>query len=257
MPNRINGEKYRNAPARIVERVLATREVTPEGCWTGPNQVTHDGYAYATYRMAGKRPAVYLHRLVYLHLVGDPGDDAELDHRCHDPQTCMVPPDECPHRACFNPDHLEPVTSADNVRRSGARSGVNSRKTHCDRGHEFTAKNTRYYRGTRQCRECHRIGEAERRAAKRDQAPRQCKRCGTDISARHTAAIYCVVCNPPTWQGSAERTAAKRAAGRACACCGCDITWRHGRAVSCEDCGNARQRYGGHYPKGAHCPLHR
>lgn len=38
--------------------------------------------------------------------------------------------------------------------------------THCERGHEFTEDNTRWYRGGRSCRRCIKYKENERRAAK-------------------------------------------------------------------------------------------
>jgi hypothetical protein len=63
-----------------------------------------------------------------------------------------------------NPDHLEVVTGAVNNARSNSPSAVNARKTHCNRGHEFTSENTYWaspkkphLRRTRRCRECQRM----------------------------------------------------------------------------------------------------
>jgi hypothetical protein len=224
--NVVNGAKYREAPPRVVERILASeKEVTPEGCWLWCGQVSHDGYGFTNYRKDGRRPNVYVHRLVYMHFVGDPGDDTEVDHTCHDPQKCTVSRDQCPHRRCWNPAHLEAVAPGINLARSGAPSTANGAKTSCDRGHEFTPANTRRNpNGSRSCRECCRINRQARTAAEAAarpaQAPRYCCKCGTCISGRRPAATYCEACNPPSWRGSRERMAARRTAGRQCACCG-------------------------------------
>jgi hypothetical protein len=240
-PTLVNGAKYRQAPPFVLERVLASDyEVTEQGCWLWPGQPEH-GYGIICYNAGGKELKLAVHRLVYLNLVGDPGDDVPLDHLCHERLTCNVDPYDCPHRRCFNPDHLEPSTIGANARRGNTPMGANAAKTVCDYGHEFTPENTYIHpTGARRCRACHRRERAEFIAARK--AGRTCKRCGADISARTGKARYCEQCNPPTWVGSAERTAAKRAAGRACADCGADITSRHGNAVRCERCNPPRWR---------------
>lgn len=67
----------------------------------------------------------------------------------------------CRVRCCVNPDHLEPVTHAENIRRGvggRGRGDQQQAKTHCPYGHPYDAANTRYdKRGGRSCRECHRI----------------------------------------------------------------------------------------------------
>jgi hypothetical protein len=61
-----------------------------------------------------------------------------------------------------NPEHLEPVTHAENVRRYAETI------THCVRGHEFTPENTHIQKGTRvrRCRACSRAAAARYRARK-------------------------------------------------------------------------------------------
>lgn len=77
----------------------------------------------------------------------------ELDHLCR-------------NRRCCRPDHLEPVTHKENVLRGMAPSAINARKTHCKRGHEFTAENIYPSPdGVRRCRECRRLRHAERKVA--------------------------------------------------------------------------------------------
>jgi hypothetical protein len=196
MANRtlINGAKYRDAPPRLVARVLARREITPEGCWLWP-QVQPDGYGHITYRDADRKTIhLTVHRLIYVHLVGDPGDTMVLDHMCHDPDVCKLKSD-CPHRRCCNPAHLNPCPSGDNALRSYSVSGVNALKTHCDHGHEFTPANTRIHPdGSRVCRECKRLWAEAQRLAIRLAERRFCQECGASISHRNRRAIYCEPC---------------------------------------------------------------
>jgi hypothetical protein len=50
--------------------------------------------------------------------------------------------------------HLKPASIRENVLRGCGISAENARKTHCKRGHEFTAENTRLNGGSRVCRTC-------------------------------------------------------------------------------------------------------
>lgn len=127
---------------RIVERVRLERT----GCWkwlgtiaggTGYGQVSvTDGLRHRTSSGA--------HRFSYEMFNGVsvlPGYD--IDHLCRNPR-------------CVNPSHLEPVTRRENVLRSPITApGINARKTHCPKGHEYTPENTYLSNGTwRRCRTC-------------------------------------------------------------------------------------------------------
>lgn len=93
---------------------------TTGGCWFWQATVTHEGYG--THYIGGK--GVRAHRWIWEALVGDIPDGLELDHWCVNP-------------ICVNPDHLEPVTGAENQRRRKSNSGriAKENRTHCRNGH--------------------------------------------------------------------------------------------------------------------------
>lgn len=124
------------------------------GCWLWLGAVNAPGYGTFNPRTATK---VYAHRWAYEHWVGPIPSHLELDHLCH-------------VRRCVNPEHLEPVTRAENQRRT--RTAL---ATHCDRGHPYDAENT-YRRpdiGTRLCRTCRRLRRAEVAAATRNNGDKE------------------------------------------------------------------------------------
>lgn len=83
------------------ERVFTRLEVGL--CWEWQGARDAFGYGRMTYQGRNQR----VHRLVWIHLVGPVADGMELDHLCR-------------NKSCANPDHLEPVTHAENMRRSTA-----------------------------------------------------------------------------------------------------------------------------------------
>lgn len=118
------------------------------GCWLWTGSSDQRGYGAIS--VAGRTHNVY--RLAYELLCEPVPTGLELDHLCRTP-------------ACLNPDHLEPVTHAENMRRAAAV------RTHCPSGHEYSPENTHVYRGTRICRTCrqevHRRYNAKRRGLNR------------------------------------------------------------------------------------------
>lgn len=106
------------------------------GCWNWTGALSH-GYGLMAIGNGRQR---LTHRLSYELLVGPIPTGLELDHLCK-------------NTACLNPAHLEPVTRAENLRRSDSWGGRNSRKTHCPRGHQLIA-GTDNGRVHRRCNEC-------------------------------------------------------------------------------------------------------
>ena len=119
-------------------------------CWRFTGGLTHDGYV----RFWFEGGTVMAHRMAYELAVGPIPDGLTLDH---------VRARGCSHRDCCNPAHLEPTTIRENTLRGDAVTAQNARKTHCKRGHEFTAANTlpagRDGKG-RACRTCTRAAHA-------------------------------------------------------------------------------------------------
>jgi len=110
--------------------------VGDDGCWIWQGPKNNRGYGWWGRKLA--------HRRMYESIRGPIPKGLELDHLCR-------------VTACVNPDHLEPVTHAENVRR-GTVGAVNSARlraeTHCRNGHEYTAENTSIVDGYRRCKAC-------------------------------------------------------------------------------------------------------
>lgn len=132
-----------------MQRWLRRIERDKSGCWIWQGALNLGGYGHAGYGANGKHCDVLVHRFFYLYLKGEIPLGLELDHLCRVPN-------------CVNPEHLEPVTRAENQRRGmagGLRnngpSAINAAKTHCIHGHPFNKENTYYIRGGgRSCKEC-------------------------------------------------------------------------------------------------------
>lgn len=87
-------------------------------CWVWTGSLNSGGYGQ--------------HRRVYERYVGKIPEALELDHLCR-------------NRWCVNPDHLEPVTQGENIRRAYPT---------CAAGHDWSHANTYEYNGHRMCRLC-------------------------------------------------------------------------------------------------------
>lgn len=130
-------------PPKLPTVDINHRLVMPEpnsGCWLWLGTLSK-GYGRVVRNGKGRRPnaSAQAHRLSYIHARGPIGDGLALDHLCR-------------NRCCVNPDHLEPVTIGDNVRRG---AGVHGRfRTHCPKGHPLSSDNVVAYGPHKYCRTC-------------------------------------------------------------------------------------------------------
>lgn len=86
-----------------------------DNCWPWLARLNQTGYGFF-YWGGFKAPA---HRVAYLACVGPIPKGLEVDHVCHNRAVpvCRLG-NECPHRRCANPLHLEAVTGFENVQRA-------------------------------------------------------------------------------------------------------------------------------------------
>lgn len=130
-------EQIRN---RIDEDVDKTN-----GCWEWLGLKYSNGY--------GRFNGTSSHRLSYESHIGPIFKGMDIDHLCR-------------NRACCNPDHLEPVTRQENLRRGVGielQKAKAAKRKICSNGHAMAPENT-YIRpsdGSRQCKTCRAASEIE------------------------------------------------------------------------------------------------
>lgn len=119
-------------PERIAKRIV----VAENGCWEWTGRRTPNGHGFVSWN--GRQKPVY--RVVHELVTGSASNAEDFDHLCR-------------NRSCCNPDHVEGVTHAENMRR-----GVQSfdTRTHCLSGeHALTPDNVVHRAdGRRACRAC-------------------------------------------------------------------------------------------------------
>ena len=118
------------------------------GCWLWLGALCNGGYG--NIRNQGFIKSA--HRISYEMYKGIIPEGLHLDHLCR-------------VRCCVNPNHLEPVTRKENIRRgvlAGTFGKAERRKTHCPMGHSLSGKNLYLTpNGSRNCKECRKIQARE------------------------------------------------------------------------------------------------
>ncbi len=106
------------------------------GCWLWTAAVSKGGYG----RFGVDGGVGYAHRWVYEHFIGLVPEGLDIDHLCR-------------VRNCVNPDHLEPVTRGENIRRGRSHT---REKTHCPKGHPYSGENLVVHnlKNGKRCRKC-------------------------------------------------------------------------------------------------------
>lgn len=124
--------------------------VTESGCILWIGNCLPKGYGH--FSMNYKK--IYPHRFAYELERGPIPKGMTIDHLCR-------------VRCCVNVNHMEVVTRGENTLRGESVSGINSRKTHCIRGHEFIGDNIITYKTGKACRTCVNAGRRRRAADRR------------------------------------------------------------------------------------------
>jgi hypothetical protein len=108
----------------------ALGESQPDGCilWTGKTD-PKTGYGRMGPALTG---SVYAHRSAWLLAYGEIPGELTVEHTCHTDSDCALGND-CQHRRCINPGHMELLPQGDNARR-GRRSGGIAQT--CPLGHD-------------------------------------------------------------------------------------------------------------------------
>lgn len=133
-----------------LDRFASKVALQDDGCivWIGGK--TLGGYGSFSVN-TGHSPTlrVMAHRWSYEYHGGHIPQGLDIDHLCR-------------NRACVNPDHLEPVTRQENIRRAAAI------RTQCPAGHPYDDENTYLHPETdhRRCRTCMREQDLARRDEK-------------------------------------------------------------------------------------------
>lgn len=104
------------AIARFVDKITVDPAT---GCWPWAGALNNNGYGQ--FNTGGPEGLAYAHRWSYEHFVGAIPEGLTLDHLCHTHDRECPGGLACPHRRCVNPDHLEPVTQVENMRRAAQR----------------------------------------------------------------------------------------------------------------------------------------
>lgn len=144
-------------PRSVIDRFAEKIALTDSGCVEWIAGANENGYGVFFISKTPRRKSVKAHRWSYEHHVGAIPDTLVLDHLCRNP-------------ACVNPEHLEPVSQAENIMRGASPSAIHAALTHCPSGHPYSGPNLYVDpSGSRHCRECKRARDRRYWHARKDQ----------------------------------------------------------------------------------------
>lgn len=137
--------KFRPAKPKPTEEEKFYKYISKDpvsGCWLWLGHKNRRGYGTFYVSRLTFKGHLKAHRWVYERFVGPISDGLEIDHLC-----CVS--------SCVNPEHLEPVTHDENIRRGVERGSFSGNgqsfvryqgsKTHCPSGHPYSGENLHIY----------------------------------------------------------------------------------------------------------------
>lgn len=127
------GHVFKSEILRLEEKYIPEPN---SGCWLWTGATNGFGYG----RLFSNGRNRYAHRVSFEIAHGPIADDMQLDHLCR-------------NTFCINPDHLEPVTNQENVKR-GLMSALRPARVFCPKGHPQNQFGYIDSRGARQCLVC-------------------------------------------------------------------------------------------------------
>lgn len=138
--------KRRRTYLEMLDRAAERSIVDQNGCWVFQGALSQ---GYGT--IGRHRETWRVHRLAYHVMVCELPADLVLDHLCR-------------NRACWNPEHLDPVPLGVNLHRGEGRTFVAYRNGVCIRGHDQSVPGNVYVSGgkKRQCAVCVRANAKRR-----------------------------------------------------------------------------------------------
>ena len=138
------GTKIRISPVRRMFARTNFDGPIPDGnpslgpCWEFMGYRLPSGYGRV---QRGDGVILATHRVSFEYFKGPIPDNFQVDHLCR-------------NRACCNPSHLEAVTHRENTLRGVGAAAMNSRKTHCPKGHPYSGDNLIMDGSNRKCVIC-------------------------------------------------------------------------------------------------------
>lgn len=144
------------------------------GCWIWQKTIDAKGYAI----MKIHQTATRMHRWAYAHFKEPIPDGYTIDHLCHTNSIGCKGGNECRHRRCVNPEHLEVVSAVVNTQRGKDHYWANAdlrRPSHCPNGHPYVEGNIIYSGDKKQyrsCRTCVNENQLRRYHARNGTAPK-------------------------------------------------------------------------------------
>lgn len=135
----LNPGRKKDPFGTIEERLERNISYEPNsGCWLWSGAISNRSYGSIFYEGRMQKA----HRVTWTLRNGPIPEGLELDHLCRT-------------RSCCNPDHLEPVTREENLRRGEHKNGKQGVEN-CPLGHPYSPENTmiRKETGWRTCRTC-------------------------------------------------------------------------------------------------------